>query len=105
MNEHTETDLKILRAVCSTAATVVAMIVFLYCTASVWRAFIDGHPPATYTTATVLLAALIGWWFSGHVVRPRPQLAHVRHVVRDEDFIRDMTIAMEGPDGEEPIRP
>jgi hypothetical protein len=102
VNGYTETDLKILRAVCSTAATVVAMIVFLYCTTAVWRAFIDTPPPVAYTTATVLLAALIGCWFGGHVVRP--QLVHVRHVVRDEDFIRDMNIAMEGPDGEEPIR-
>lgn len=97
----TARDVKILRALLSCISTVVVMVVLLRCTMAVWGAFVDGPAPGSYTFATAVLSGFVGWWLAGVVMRALVP-GVTREVTPDEEFIRNMTRAMEGPDAEEP---
>jgi hypothetical protein len=97
----TSRDVKILRALLSCISTVVVMVLLLRCTLAVWSAFVDSPAPGSYSFATAILSGIVGWWISGVVMRGLFPVV-TREVTPDEEFIRNMTRAMEGPDGVEP---
>ena len=107
MTKVSASDVRILRVMFSCLASVLAMVVLLDCSTSVWRAFADGPLPSSYSVAAAVLSVLLAWRLSDGAVETwlrSPAVPVRRKITPDDAFIQDMMIAMEGPDGEEPTR-